>query len=116
MYFHWENDQNYDKARAAVALGNAHDDAFIHKGNFRPFSKTGFDDPGDSETNKGGSPRSPVIVNDDCAAYFLSAWNENASLNLYRLSSDYTRIDALVTTLYAGPKREAPCLFKRNGH
>ncbi len=124
LWFHWENGRHYGEARAAVAYGSTPDGAFTYQGSFRPLAETGFDDPGDSETNPDGSPRRPgymsrdctLFVDDDGTAYFISAWNENASLNLYRLTSDYRRIDALVTTLYAGQKREAPCLFKRNGY
>ena len=124
LWFHWENGKHYGEARAAVAFGDTPDESFTYRGSFRPLAETGFDDPGDSETNEDGSPGRPgymsrdctLFVDDDGAAYFISAWNENASLNLYRLSSDYMEIESLVTKLYAGQKREAPCMFKRDGY
>ncbi len=123
MWFHWENGRHYGEARAAVASGDAPDEPFTYHGSFRPLAETGFDDPGDPEANEDGSPTRPGYMSRDCTlfkdddgtAYFISAWNENASLNLYLLSPDYMHIEKVAAALYAGQKREAPCLFKRDG-
>jgi hypothetical protein len=37
-------------------------------------------------------------------------------MHIYKLSSDYLQIISLEKVLWAGQKREAPCLFKRNGY
>lgn len=124
LWFHWENGRHYGEARAAVAYGDAPDGAFTYQGSFRPLAHTGVDDPGDSAANADGSPSRPgymsrdctLFVDDDGTAYFLSTWNENTSLNLYRLSADFMRIEARVATLFAGQRREAPCLFKKGGY
>lgn len=124
LWFHWENGQHYGEARAAVAYGNSPEGRFTYQGSFRPLEHTGYDDPGDSETNFNGSPRRPgymsrdctLFVDDDGSAYFLSTWKENRSLNLYKLTADYRHIESLVATLFDEQRREAPCLFKRNGY
>jgi len=124
LWFHWENGQHYGEARAAVAYGAAPDAPFTYQGSFRPLAQTGFDDPGDSAATSNGAPSRPgymsrdctLFVDDDGSAYFISTWKENASLNLYKLTPDYRHIQSLAATLFDNQRREAPCLFKRNGY
>jgi CheY-like chemotaxis protein len=112
MWMHWENGTDYSEARAAVAVSSTIDGPYTYRGSFRPLAATGITDHG-----KPGymSRDSNLFVDTDGTAYFISASNENLDLNLYRLSSDYLSIAALVTKLFPGSQREAPVLFKRNG-
>ncbi|WP_436757553.1 RICIN domain-containing protein [Streptosporangium sp. V21-05] len=43
----------------------------------------------------------------------ISAANENYDLHIYRLTSDYLNVGALVGNLWPGGHREAPAMFKR---
>lgn len=112
MWMHWENGENYGEARAAVAYCDTPDGNFIYQGSFRPYANSGVTDHG-----KPGymSRDCNVFVDDDNSGYFISSSNENMDLHLYRLTWDYRNIDTLVTKLFVGSQREAPCLFKRNG-
>ncbi|MGW2396949.1 RICIN domain-containing protein [Kitasatospora sp. NPDC001664] len=56
-----------------------------------------------------------TFVDDDGTGYMISAANENADLHVYRLTPDYTAVDAQVQKLWPGNWREAPAMFKRNG-
>ncbi len=112
MWMHWENGEHYGEARAAVASSDTVDGDYTYHGSFRPYADAGVIDhdlPGYMSRD------CTLFVDDDGAAYFISATNENADLNLYRLTPDYLDIDTLVATLFPGGHREAPALFKRNG-
>ena len=112
MWMHWENGINYGEARAAVASSATIDGNYVYQGSFRPLAASGIVDHG-----KPGymSRDCTLFVDTDGAGYFVSAANENADLNLYRLTSNYLGIQSLVVQLWVGQKREAPALFKRNG-
>jgi hypothetical protein len=113
MWMHWENGDDYGDARAAVAYCETPDGEFTYEGSFRPYENSGITDH-----DKGGymSRDCNVFVDDDGTGYFISSSNENMDLHLYKLTDDYKNIDTLVTKLYVGNQREAPCLFKRNGY
>jgi len=102
MWMHKEYGNNYDQARAAVAVCDTVDGDYTYLGSFRPLGIH-------------MSRDCTLFVDDDATAYFVSASNHNADLHIYRLTSSYTAIDALVKQLWIGQSREAPCLFKRNG-
>lgn len=102
MWMHKEGGDNYGQARAAVASSPTIDGDYTYHGSFRPLNHMSRD--------------CTAFVDDDGAAYFLSAANENADLHLYRLSADFKTIDHLVQKIWVGQKREAPALLKRNGH
>ena len=77
------------------------DGNYTYRGSFRPL---GYD-----------SRDMTVFRDDDGTAYMISAANENADLNVYRLTADYHGVATLVQTLWPGSYREAPAMFKRNG-
>lgn len=56
-----------------------------------------------------------LYKDDDGTAYLVSSANENADLDIFRLTADYTGIDSLVANPWPGTYREAPALFKRSG-
>ncbi len=101
MWMHKEGGDNYAQARAAVAVADRIDEDYRYLGSFRPLNHMSRD--------------STAFVDDDGAAYFLSAANENADLHLYRLTDDYTQISHLVQKIWVGQHREAPALVKRDG-
>lgn len=102
MWMHKENGDDYAEARAAVATSSTVDGGYTYRGSFRPL----------------GAHMSRDITlfkDDDGTAYMASAARENADMNVYRLTADYTGVAALVRTLWPGSYREAPAMFKRNG-
>jgi Ricin-type beta-trefoil lectin domain/Glycosyl hydrolases family 43 len=101
MWMHKETATDYGQARAAVAVSSTVDGAYSYRGSFRPL-------------NQYMSRDLTVFVDDDGAGYLVSAANENYDLNVYRLTADYTNVQALVRS-WPGDHREAPALFKRNG-
>jgi hypothetical protein len=112
MWMHWENGQDYGEARTAVASSDTVDGDYTYHGSFRPYADSGVID----HDRPGYMSRDcTLFVDDDGAGYFLSATNENADLNLYRLTDDYLDVETLAATLFPGGTREAPALFKRDG-
>jgi hypothetical protein len=102
MWMHKEWGNNYVEARAAVASCDTVDGNYTYHGSFRP-----------EGTNM--SRDCTLFVDDDGSAYFLSAANNNADLNLYRLRADFLGTNGLVNVISPGWSRESPCLFKRKG-
>lgn len=103
MWMHKENATDYEQARAAVAVCSTVDGNYTWQGSFRPL-------------NIYMSRDCTLFKDDDGSAYFISAANDNANLNVYKLTSNYLSINNLVTVLWAGQSREAPAMFKRNGY
>ena len=102
MWMHKENGDDYTEARAAVATSSTVDGAYTYRGSFRPLGVH--------------MSRDITLFQDyDGTAYMSSAARENADMNFYRLTADYTGVSALVQTLWPGSYREAPAMFKRNG-
>jgi hypothetical protein len=101
MWMHKENGRDYNEARAAVAVADTVDGAYTWLGSFRPLGHMSRD--------------STLFTDDDGTGYFISAANNNADLQFYRLSPDYLSVAALVANPWPGASREAPALFKRNG-
>ncbi|MFF7467530.1 RICIN domain-containing protein [Streptomyces sp. NPDC008092] len=102
MWMHKENGVDYSQARAAVAVSDSVDGTYTYQGSFQPLGQY-------------MSRDLTTFVDTDGTAYMVSAANENADLQIYRLTADYTAIDSLVANPWAGASREAPALFKRNG-
>ncbi|WP_410588609.1 RICIN domain-containing protein [Amycolatopsis sp. lyj-23] len=102
LWMHKENGDDYSEARAAVATSSTVDGAYTYRGSFRPLGVH-------------MSRDLTVFEDDDGTAYLASAARDNADLNVYRLTADYTGVSALVRTLWPGSYREAPAMFKRNG-
>lgn len=102
MWMHKEGSAtDYSEARAAVAVSSTVDGDYSWRGSFRPLGHMSRD--------------ITTFVDTDGTGYMISAANENADLHVYRLTADYTGIDARVQKLWAGQSREAPAMFKRNG-
>ncbi|GEC03903.1 beta-xylosidase [Streptomyces spinoverrucosus] len=102
MWMHKENGSDYSEARAAVAVSDTVDGDYTWQGSFRPLGQH-------------MSRDITVFVDTDGTGYMISAARENYDLHIYRLTSDYTGIAALVADPWHGGHREAPALFKRNG-
>ncbi|MGV9271452.1 RICIN domain-containing protein [Kitasatospora sp. NPDC003701] len=102
MWMHKEGSAtDYSQARAAVAVSGTVDGDYSWRGSFRPLGEMSRD--------------ITTFVDDDGTGYMISAANENQDLHVYRLTADYTGIDAQVQSLWNGQSREAPAMFKRNG-
>jgi hypothetical protein len=100
MWMHKEGSAtDYSEARAAVAVSDTVDGNYTWKGSFRPLGHMSRD--------------ITTFVDTDGTGYMISAANENADLHVYRLTADYTGIDAQVQKLWPGQWREAPAMFKR---
>ncbi|MFZ3468768.1 RICIN domain-containing protein [Streptomyces sp. 4.24] len=99
MWMHKENGSDYGEARAAVAVSSSVDGDYTWRGSFRPLGHMSRD--------------ITTFVDTDGTGYMVSAANENADLHVYRLTSDYTAVEAQVQRLWPGNWREAPALFKR---
>ncbi|MGI5193970.1 RICIN domain-containing protein [Streptomyces sp. CA-288835] len=102
MWMHKENGVDYSEARAAVAVSDTVDGDYEWQGSFRPLGQH-------------MSRDITVFTDTDGTGYMVSAARENYDLHIYRLTSDYTGIAALVADPWHGGHREAPALFKRNG-
>ena len=102
LWGHKESGSDYAQARAAVASCDTIDGNYTYLGSFRPLGNMSRD--------------CTLFVDDNGAAYFVSSANENLDLNIYRLTDDYLNVASLVTKVWTGSRREAPCLFKRNGY
>ncbi|MFE9646161.1 RICIN domain-containing protein [Streptomyces sp. NPDC006365] len=102
MWMHKENGVDYSEARAAVAVSDTVDGDYTWQGSFRPLGQH-------------MSRDITVFTDTDGTGYMVSAARENYDLHIYRLTSDYTGIAALVADPWHGGHREAPALFKRNG-
>ncbi|MEO3755374.1 RICIN domain-containing protein [Streptomyces sp. B6B3] len=101
MWAHKENGSDYSEARAAVAVSDTVDGDYAWQGSFRPLGHMSRD--------------ITVFVDDDGTGYMVSAARENYDLHIYRLTDDYTDVEALVANPWPSGHREAPALFKRNG-
>ncbi|GAA3829315.1 RICIN domain-containing protein [Sphaerisporangium flaviroseum] len=100
MWMHKENGSDYGQARAAVAVSASVDGNYTYLRSFRPFGHMSRD--------------ITTFVDTDGTGYMISAADENYDLHVYRLTSDYTDVAALVR-VWDGDHREAPALFKRGG-
>ncbi|MEU4540830.1 RICIN domain-containing protein [Streptosporangium sp. NPDC023825] len=101
MWMHKENGVDYGQARAAVASSATVDGDYTYHGSFRPLGQH--------------MSRDITLYNDNGTAYMISAANENYDLHIYRLTSDYLNVGALVGNFWPGGHREAPAMFKRGG-
>lgn len=102
MWMHYENGIHYGKACCAVAICDTIDGDYTYLGAFNPVGNMSRD--------------CTVFVEEDGAAYFLSAARENQDLILYRLTQDYLAIEEQVKIYWPGQCREAPALFKKDGY
>ncbi len=98
MWMHKENGVDYGEGRVAVASSSSIEGPYTYHGSFRPLDK---------------DSRDMTVYNDNGTAYLISSTRVNADMNIFRLTSDFLGVDALVHTLWIGAYREAPAIFKR---
>ena len=101
MWLHWDG-QNYATAEAGVFTSPTVDGNYTQKAHFQPNGNMSRDDT--------------LFKDDDGKAYFISAANNNQDMIVYLLADDYLSVKSQVTTLFKGKSREAPAMFKQNGH
>ena len=101
MWLHWDG-QNYATAEAGVFTSATVDGDYTQKAHFQPNGNMSRDDT--------------LFKDDDGKAYFISAANNNQDMIVYLLADDYLSVKSQVTTLFKGKSREAPAMFKQNGH
>lgn len=99
MWMHYENGENYQDARCAIATSDTPDGEFVYHGSFNPF---------------GQMSRDCTLFKDENEAYFISASRDNADLHIYTLADDYLNVDRWVNTIWQGEYREAPAVFKKD--
>ncbi len=101
MWMHWEEPDNYGKARCAVAVCDRIDGAYTYLGSFNPIGEMSRD--------------CTLFLDEDGKAYFVSSSRDNLDLRIYRLTEDFLGIDRLVRVLFPGQQQEAPVLFRHGG-
>ncbi|MEV4799222.1 RICIN domain-containing protein [Nonomuraea sp. NPDC049421] len=99
MWMHKENGRDYGEARAAVASSATVDGDYTYHGSFRPLGRH--------------MSRDITLYDDGGTAYMISAADENYDLHIYRLTSDYLNVAALVGNFWNDAHREAPAMFRR---
>lgn len=99
MWMHKETSADYSQARVAVAVSDTVDGNYTYLGSFRPLGITSRD--------------MTLYQDTDGAAYLVSSANENADLDIFRLTDDYTGVASLTANPWPGTYREAPAMFKR---
>lgn len=127
MWFHLElAGKGYDAARCGVATSESPTGPYQFIGSSRLcagiWPRNASDDdklPGAKLARdfEGGqmSRDMTLFVDDDGSAYQLSASEDNQSLHIYRLSSDYLRPSDVYVRRLVGRYNEAPAVFKREG-
>jgi hypothetical protein len=101
MWLHWDG-ANYATAEAGVFTSPTVDGNYVQKSHFQPDGNMSRDDT--------------LFKDDDGTAYFISAANNNQDMMIYQLSDDYLTVKSQVAKVFAGKSREAPAVFKQNGH
>lgn len=104
MWFHLEwKGQDYRTARSAVAVAASPTGPFTFLESFRPHGCMARD--------------MTLFVDNDTAAYHLSASEENATLHICKLSDDYLRpsAESTYTRVFIDRHMEAPAVCRRQG-
>ncbi len=100
MWAHVES-ADYSKAAAGVAVADSPVGPFKYLGSFRP--------------NGAMSRDQTVFVDDDGRAYQFCSSENNQTLYINELTSDYLRPSGRYTRNFIGQSREAPAVFKHDG-
>ncbi len=100
VWVHWES-SNYGAAQAAVFKSKTITGDYTFVRNMRPNKKMARD--------------CNLFVDDDGKAYFIAAGDENVTLYLHELTSDFLDITGKFWKLFPKKRREAPVIFKDNG-
>jgi len=113
----------YAKAQAGVAVSSSPFGPFTYIDSYR-LDVAPAGEPNFQPTNPGMARDMNLFVDDDGTAYIIYSSEENSSMFISKLNSDYTGLSASPATAvkgkdftrpYIGASREAPALFKENG-
>jgi hypothetical protein len=128
MWFHLElKGHRYDAARAGVAVADRVTGPYVYQGSFRPdagawpVDVTPADkDPATSilaRDHAGGQMARDMtlFVDDDGTAYDIYASEENHTMHVSRLTSDYLRSAGQYARMMPNGDDEAPAMFKHGG-
>ena len=100
MWMHIDN-HNYGKAMAGVAVSDSPTGKFRFLGAIHP--------------NEQISRDMTLFKDDDNQAYLIYSSEDNSTLHIALLSSDYLKPTHIYTRNFLNQFREAPALFKRHG-
>ena len=100
MWFHSDR-ADYQFARAGVAISDNPKGPFVFLRDFTP--------------NKQDSRDMTVYKDKDGVAYLFHSANRNKTMNVARLTEDYTDVDGLFVSVLPDQEREAPALFFYDG-
>ncbi len=101
MWVHSES-ADYSKACAGVAISNSPTGPFEYQGSFRP--------------NESMSRDQTLFVDEDSICYQICSSENNQTIHINRLTKDYLKPDGNYVRRFIGQSREAPAIFKYNGH
>ena len=101
MWMHIES-PDYEKAHAGVAVCDSPTGTFTYLGSFKP--------------NGADSRDQTIFKDDDGKAYHICSSEWNSTLYISLLTDDYTKPSGTYVRRFIGQSREAPAVFKRNGH
>jgi hypothetical protein len=100
MWFHSDR-ADYQFARVGVAISDTPKGPFRFIRDFTP--------------NKQDSRDMTVYKDNDGTAYLFHSANRNKTMNIARLTADYTDVDGFFVSVLADQEREAPALFFSDG-
>lgn len=100
MWFHSDR-ADYQFARVGVAISDNPKGPFVFLRDFTP--------------NKQDSRDMTVYKDKDGVAYLFHSANRNKTMNVARLTEDYTNVDGLFVSVLPDQEREAPALFFYDG-
>jgi fibronectin type 3 domain-containing protein len=101
LWGHWEESGNYNQANVVVAVSDTVDGDYTYVNRFQPGGMQSRD--------------FTVFQDDDGQAYLFSSSNNNADMNVFRLTDDYLYVDEFLYTAFPGGKRESPAIVKKDG-
>jgi len=101
MWMHIDN-ATYSMARVGVAVSSSPTGPFTYRGSFRPLGLASRDET--------------VFEDTDGSAYLVFATDNNNSLRIAKMTSDYLFLTGQNVKPISSTKREAPELFKANGY
>ena len=100
MWMHIDS-PDYSKAEAGVAIADSPTGPFTYLDGFRPNGSMARDQT--------------LFVDDDGTAYQFASSEENQTMHINRLTTDYTKPDGTMVRRFIGMAREAPAVFKHDG-
>jgi hypothetical protein len=97
MWGHWEDGNDYTKARAVVAIADNIEGPYTFLRTYRPNSQMS---------------RDQTVFVDEGVAFQIRASEDNATLHCTRLSDDYTKPTDNWVRIFAGKQFEAPAIMR----